>query len=584
MELHAYTKTISELFSVKKKYVVPRFQRPYKWTKEKVTELWEDIVSSMTFDHARGNFSHQEYFIGSLVLVGEDKSVDMQIVDGQQRLTTLTILLSVLCERFKEISKKPLAEAIYNNYIAGKDDDAKDYFKLENETPKPFFQVVIQHIDKDQTRKPTSEEENNLLSSYQLLYSHTDRDNLKKIVQKDDIDNDLFEVILKAVRDQVVNYLKVILIAVGEEDDAYTIFETLNARGMDLSFVDLIKNKLFKSYKTTHPDDFAKTQWKKLVNTIGSRDKGNLENFVRHWWISRYNYTSADNLYKHFKKLWSDGKIDEKKFLADLVEDADLYVQISSPETEDFKEQERKPLYRSLMALKIFNVSMHRPFVLSLFKAYDKKNLKLNDVKEVLLFIEKFHCSFNAICSMRPSGIEASYSKAARQLFEAKDITSARSVLTEFKKQMKKRLPEKETLKKDFHKLKYLSRYTKDKKLIQYIFTVIECAKQTTDEFKPDSLTLEHILSQSSITDETEDFVGAIGNLLPLASDLNKKAADKKFTEKLEIYEKSNFILTKEFTKNPPEKWEKEEIQARTSDLAEFCYTLMVQEIDGSKT
>ena len=138
MELHAYTRTISDLFSVKKKYVVPRFQREYSWTKEKVSELWDDIVSNITLN-SDDSFTHEEYFIGSLVLVGDDKSVSLQIVDGQQRLTTLTILLAVLCQRFLEIGRENIAQSIYENYIEGKDDEGNYYFKLDNETPKPFF-------------------------------------------------------------------------------------------------------------------------------------------------------------------------------------------------------------------------------------------------------------------------------------------------------------------------------------------------------------------------------------------------------------------------------------------------------------
>lgn len=141
MELHAYTRTISDLFSVKRKYVVPRFQRAYSWSKEQVKELWDDIITNIRIN---GNdVDHEEYFIGTLVLVGDDRDNVMQIVDGQQRLTTITILLSVLCERFKEIKQDTFAEAIFKNYIEGQDDDGKKYFKLDNETPKPFFQNSI---------------------------------------------------------------------------------------------------------------------------------------------------------------------------------------------------------------------------------------------------------------------------------------------------------------------------------------------------------------------------------------------------------------------------------------------------------
>ncbi|QYO63135.1 DUF262 domain-containing protein [Leptolyngbya sp. 7M] len=568
MELHAYTRTISDLFSVKKRYVVPRFQREYSWTKEQVTELWDDIVSNITIN-SDGSFSHEEYFIGSLVLVGDDKSVALQIVDGQQRLTTLTILLSVLCERFRGIGKENVALSIYENYIAGKDDEGNYYFKLENETPKPFFQTTIQHIEKE-NNSPSSEEEKTLLNSYNEFYLSTSKENLRSKFSIFKIDDDLYEKLLKAIRDQVVKYLKVIFITVSEEDEAYTIFETLNARGMNLSFVDLIKNKVFKGLIGKHPDDFAKTKWKELRSIIVSRDGvGSLETFVRHWWISRYSYVSAENVYKSFKKQWNSGSIDAKTFVDELVGDAKLYVKTSSPILEDFKQQEEKELYRSLSALKTFNITQQRPFILNLFRVREKGYLKLSEVKEILSFIEKFHFLFNAVCSMRPSGIEGSYSKAARQLFEAKDKNSTKKVLAELKQQLVTRLPDRDLFKEKFSKLRFLKGYTKDKRLIQYIFSYLESTKQTTREFMPDSITLEHILPQSF---GAEDYVGSIGNLLPLGQELNEEAGNKELVDKMNIYKKSNFKLTQEFAESNVTNWSKEEIKNRTIELAEYCY------------
>ncbi|MEB3342621.1 DUF262 domain-containing HNH endonuclease family protein [Okeania sp.] len=574
MELHAYTKTISELFSVKKQYIVPRFQRPYSWDKDKVSELWDDIVSNISINDDN-TFSYEEYFIGSLVLVGDDKSVKMQIVDGQQRLTTLTILLSTLCQRFLEIDKKNIAESIYENYIAGKDDDGNYYFKLENETPKPFFQTVIQDINKVSKKQclPSSEEEQTLLNSYDEFYSYTSKTSLKQKFKKYRLDESLYENLLKAIRDQVVTYLKVIFITVKEEDDAYTIFETLNARGMDLTFVDLIKNKVFKSSTTTHPDDFTKTKWTNLRNIIDSRDDvGSLEIFVRHWWISKYDYTSKDNIYKHFKKRWNSGEIGEN-FLDELVNDAKLYMKISSPVTEDFKQQEEKDLYKSLVALKIFNVSQQKPFILSLFKTLENKKITLAQVKDILTFIEKFHFSLNAICSLGSLGIERSYSTAARELLKANNKRQSNQVLKELKQRFEPRIPARSTFVENFSRLKYTSKEPKHKKLIQYIFSYIESRKQTTNEFKPNSMTLEHILPQSYKKDK--EFVASIGNLLPLGQKLNEEAADKDVHKKIEIYKKSNFALTQEFAQTPPQKWGKEEIRKRTNDLAEYCYNSM---------
>ena len=565
MELHAYTRTISDLFSVKRKYVVPRFQREYSWTKEQVYELWEDIISNISINDD-STIKNEEYFIGSLVLVGDDKSSHHQIVDGQQRLTTITILLSVLCDRFLEIKKKNIAESVYENFIAGKDDDGEYYFKLENETPKPFFQTRIQHINKKSELVPDNREEKVLLSSYEDLYSFTSKDNLSKhftsIIT--------YENQLKGIRDQVVKYLKVIFITVSEEDEAYTIFETLNARGMNLSFVDLIKNTLFKNLKNTHPDDEAKTKWKNIRLIISSRtDVGSIETFVRHWWLARYSYVSAGKIYQSFKKQWKNGEIDAAEFINQLDKDAELYIKISSPVKEDFPQQEDNQIINSLMALKIFSVTQQRPFLLSLFNAKKNKLIKQKKIIEILIFLEKFHFIFNAVCSMRASGIDGTYSKAARDLNNAKDTKKAVKVVDDLIIKLGNRLPEKELFIKNFSTLKFVKGYTKDKKLIQYIFNSLEKFSISNQEFEPANITLEHVMSQST---RRYQYIGEIGNLLPLSAKLNRKAGDKDYNEKLKIYSESQYILTQSFAKNAPAKWGKKAIIERTKKLAEYCY------------
>ena len=234
---------------------------------------------------------------------------------------------------------------------------------------------------------------------------------------------------------------------------------------------------------------------------------------------------------------------------------------------EDFKQQEEKDLYKSLLALKIFNMSQQKPFILRLFKTLQEKKVKLYQVRDILAFLEKFHFCFNAVCSMRPSGIDKSYYTAAIQLLKTTNKRDCQAVLDELKERLKVRIPAKGTFIKNFSEL----RYTKNKKLIQYIFSYVESLKQTTNEFKPDNMTLEHILPQSS----NAEFVDFVGNLLPLAGELNRKGGDKDFLEKIEIYKQSNFALTQEFAQSDPQKWGKEEIKKRTNYLAEYCYDSM---------
>ncbi len=579
MELHAYTRTISDLFSVNKKYIVPRFQREYSWSTEQVTELWEDIISNIQIKD-NYEFHHEEHFIGALVLVGDDKSKQLNIVDGQQRLTTLTIFLSALCERFIEIEKNNLAEAIYETFIAGKDSDGEYYFKLQNENPRPFFQNRIQDIEKNKY-KPSTKEEKTLLKSYNQLYDNLSRENLSKVFKYFKIEQNYnYERLLKEIREQVLFYIKVIFITVKEEEQAYTIFETLNARGMNLSFVDLIKNKLFKELNQQHPDDTAKTKWKKLKSLISSREGlGSFETFVRHWWISRYSYVSAEKVYKAFKEKWNNDKINASQLINDLISDAEKYIKIASPNWNDWKQQEEKDIYRSLNALTIFELSQNRPFLLSLLRAKKSKLIKLNELKNILEFIEGFHFIFTAVCSRPASGINGSYAKAARKTFEANDNTKIKDAIIEFKKTMLKKIPTKNIFQERFQELVYDKEHTKNKKLIQYILFLIEVSKSETKEFHPEDLTLEHILSQSSGND---DCIGKIGNLLPLAKDLNQKASNKSFQEKIEIYQESEFQLTREFVANNYQTWGAKQINERTNELADYCYDLVQTKLESS--
>lgn len=575
MELHAYTRTIAELLSVNKKYVVPRFQREYSWEKEQINEFWVDTLSNINHEQQENTYSYSEYFIGSLVLIGDDTDNSMQIVDGQQRLTTLTILLSVLCQRFVELGRHPLAEALYDNYIAGKDDDGNYFFKLVNESPKPFFQKNIQHIEKA-GEQAVSDEEKTLKNAYDELYNLSSLDNVSSLLGVAINNNDDYEIALKAIREQVVRYLKVIFITVNEEDEAYTIFETLNARGMNLSYVDLIKNKIFKALNGCHPDDDAKTKWNAIRKTIASRNGvGSMEQFIRHWWVSNHSYVSSENLYKAFINKWRKGEIDAKGFLNELLEDANTYIKIASPTAEDFPQQEDKPILRSLQALKLFNITQNRPFLLSLLKAKSRRKLTHPDMIRAFKTIEKFHFAFNAICSLRPSGIESSYSKAARALSDKRSTSKTnKQAINNLLDTLRGRFPERDVFADKFKDIKFNNKETKQKKLIQYIFASIERARAKTDEFLPDLISIEHIMPQSS---PDLELASLIGNLLPLSKELNERAGDKPIIDKLPIYRISQFKLVEQFlgSYDPVHSvWERDEILANATLYANEAYDL----------
>ena len=106
MEFKAQPRTIRDALTLPRRYVIPRFQREYSWEAEELEELWDDLLDSIKIEN--NMLVASEYFIGSLVLVGDDdtRNIDRQVVDGQQRLMTFTVAFSVLSQLFKKMKRK----------------------------------------------------------------------------------------------------------------------------------------------------------------------------------------------------------------------------------------------------------------------------------------------------------------------------------------------------------------------------------------------------------------------------------------------------------------------------------------------
>jgi len=165
-----------------------------------------------------------------------------------------------------------------------------------------------------------------------------------------------------------------------------------------------------------------------------------------------------------------ENRIDAKEFIRELHSDSNTYIKIASPIQGDFKQQEERAIYNSLVAFKVFKITQQRPFLLSLFKARERKIIKLDDQKEIMLFLERFHFMFTAVCSLRPSIFERSYYRAARDLQNASDKRKAKDILNVLKDSLAEKIPDETVFTDKFKELKFYNGYTDNKKLIQYIF------------------------------------------------------------------------------------------------------------------
>jgi len=562
MQLKAVPKTINEIFSLNTKYVVPRFQREYSWNDEQIIDFWDDIIAAMTVDSKAKKVSGSEYFIGPLVLIGDDSSPSYSIVDGQQRLTTVTVLLRALVSALEATGDKAAADALYYNYVEGKDNEGNPYFKLQNETPKPFFQKAIQNRKQVKTLKASSDEERALLRVAEIFSGLLSPSSLA--VRFSGIPAD---VALRGIRDQVLSFLKVVYISVIEEDDAYAIFETLNARGLNLSSTDLIKNTLLRRMKETHPNDDAKDEWNKLRTSL-AKCGSDIDTFIRHYWNSKFSHSSEDRLYKNFKKAIQAKKIkSERDFLDDLLAECERYRKIARPDRKDWKEKHKLLLYRALEALDVFRVTQPRPFIMAVLASqHANDTLK----KVALLAIENFHFAYTAICSLRASGMDSKYGSAARDLRAAKSAPKAKAVINDLIAELKVKMPKRDVFVGKFFGINVSGNDERQRRVVQYFFKRLETYHHGGFELVPEDLSIEHIEPQSG----KAAHAGAIGNLLPLAGGLNSIAGSKAFSAKLVEYKKSKFREVAMFcsTHVGTTKWGKTEIDKRTKELGELAY------------
>ena len=566
MRLFAYPRSFKDILTLQRKYIIPRYQREYSWELEQLEEFWNDIKGQILFEDSV--YITQDYFIGSLVLVGDDeKGTDFLVVDGQQRLTTITILLSALTQIGKELEEEAFYKSCYS-YIEGKDSEYNDFFKLVNETPKPFFQRAIQHIDKEEI--PThSEEEKALLYAYNFFYTHVNRERTQH-------ENPIL--FLKALRDQIVK-CSTIFITVDNEEDAQNIFETLNAKGKDLETLDLVKNKIFGVLNKEHPSDFAKDNWNNIKTNLRSRSESvSLSTFFRHFWIAHYSFATENKIYKLFQEKIPQTENDYKTFVNNLEIFSNHYIKAISPLHIDWKTQEERQVLYALMAINDFKVIQPRPLVTTLIGLYHNRLLKINDLNSIILKLEMFHFIFSAITSSRASGLESLYSRYSRQLNSSNDKVEIKKILSELSLKLKEKLNSEityEGFEKKFISLKFSNNFTSDKKLIQYIFKLKEKSLMRTNELSIDLITLEHIHSQKIDTEWSHN----IGNLLPLAKELNEDCKNYDLDKKIPILKKSELKQVKDFCEEMKSKklWTRDLSDKRAQELSQEIYDLALK-------
>ena len=577
MNIKPADKTIKSLLKSGRQFIIPRFQRDYSWEKKNCEEFLDDIVKGLSYKDEKIETS--SYFLGTMLFIGnfdERNDKEIQVVDGQQRITTITILFSAISDIFREKGEEKLSELIFS-YIMTSDDDGNPVRIIKSESSYPFFSYFIQDREKEQISSPSSEEEVCIQSTYKLFRYRLEEKNLIAFLLEhcDGFDSSVGYVdILKAIRDQILNC---IFISISTDDgmQAYRIFEILNAKGKKLAAIDLIKNRLFEKLRKTEPADFAKCKWNELKSILNECDVTSvgIGTFYRHFWNSCYKQTGSNQLYEKFLSVIKHN--DYEAFLNSLVENAKYYVQIIKPSREHYKN--RKEYYWLVQSFKVltdfFGIAQVRVVLMALLWAKDAEKISSKDFKKAILFLENFHFAYTAIMSGKANRLDGIYSKIAIRVRKCSNKEQTRKVLeSELYDCLKKLVPTEEQFTERFVELCYTKKSTPSNMKCKYALLKLNSYFQKKDTFEDDS-SIEHILPESEGGNTNN-----IGNLILLESSLNTEADNKDFADKIPIYKKSNYVWVKQFTTNH-HLLEKYVIQDRAKQMASLYYNSFIKTI-----
>lgn len=543
-------------------YQIPRFQRPYSWERDHIIDFWKDIVDG-----------ESDYFIGSMVVFPEANQL-FGIVDGQQRLTTITMILCALRNAYKAEQLEHLARGIHL-LVEKVGLDNKPQFILQTETSYPYFQECIQKYDEPDIGRNNSIEEINLETAFEVINKliKDEIESVKQVkhTQHQNVITDFIKKRLNEIRDKFLR-LKLILIETDSLDAACTIFETMNTRGKDLSVSDLIKSHLIKFIRVTNAQlDMPKEKWNRIRENIDYLIDPNIDTFLLHFWLSRYDYTTLKTLYKKFK--FTVKKNELKHFLETLLNDSTIYQAIFDPESTKWSKNNHE-IKKVLINLNTFRITQQTPMVLAILREYLTQKLDYRQTLDCLEAIERFHYLFTAVTSQRSSGSIASmYSSHARMLTNAKNKLSKNKVISELKLKMREKVPTIDEFQAGFKKLKFTNDFTKHKKIIQYTLSKIDSYyNQHGLVVNYDYMTIEHIHSQNpKLRINLSDIpIGQVGNLMLIDKKTNEELANKDFLTKQGMLVKTK-IFVDEIVMNA-KKWDKEEIDQRTEYIGRLAY------------
>lgn len=549
------------------RFKVPEYQRQYAWQEAQWEDMWNDIMEVM-----ENGGSH---FLGSIVVVKEDKPFDeldiLEIVDGQQRLVTISLILCLIRERFKQANQddwdldfnpSERAERIDIRYLYKEDEQMQNH---PNITLSTFDNEEYQEILNG--RLPENEN-SQLIEASQFF--------LQKI-------SDLSLEEVEDARTRLVNSMTLVTIECNNEESAFKLFETLNDRGLDLTAVDLMKNHLFSLATQADNDELdyeqIKKDWEDIIRIV-KPELSKPVRFFRHYMMPAEDpdISEAISSYKLYDRFCEvlDNDIHESDttiqgYIADMKSKASLYVDIVNADTDEFSGQANRTINRYLENLNILGATQERTLLLRLFSEIENSN----ELIRGLSVIESFIFRWRATSQTTGTDVDEVHATLCSMVFDHPDPIG----------ELREKLGAKAPSDSEVRVAITTNDFPRNERT-RYILSKIETESYSKDQSKvinPATVEIEHIAPRKSFDADKysawieyldcgketfEEYCNQIGNLTLLNERMNARAQDEPFAQKKREYESSDFEMTKGIAKEY-DNWSTNEIETRTKLLAD---------------
>lgn len=561
MSYSAEQKTIRDLFN-SQLYRIPRNQRKYVWNKDNWDDLYLDIeyVTKNELPH----------FIGSIVLLKDKEKVSglpsFTVIDGQQRIFTLTIFLASIMFSMKKYQLKNDYFGT-EKYLFARDD--------KNEMHNIFHSTY--HIGLEKILSGLSDldfSSSNQITTF-ININVTDKKRDKPIIDAftffcNKIDN-FIELhnndvsCITLLRDGIIN-IEYVRIEATTEEDSYTIFEILNARGQKLADHELLKNYVMRYIQPKEKVDSVRQEWESMEKEIG---KG-INKYLLHYLIHKYKIDDVDrkDSYKAIKKYVKSNEIE--KFYRDFILKSQYYSKIYTPILKDSDDNEicSKHEYDIFKFFKSKKQEQFRPVILSLMHQKDLGKLSVQDYNKALSFIKKFFICYTLIGKEKSNTITSLVAHYAHQL----ETNYSNDLINSFYNSFKDRIPNKDWFKKVFSTIGYSNhfKFFMEEKEKEKARLVLEIYEEYLGNKNINDFTVEHIFPDSQGEENSN-----IGNLLPLEKELNEKCDNLSLEDKIKYYKQSEFKSVQRFVSRYESDLSKYSIENRRKHLAEDFYKMI---------